>query len=185
MGKILLINTAPEGKTAEWAGAAAERIDEYQVAAVYVCPVPGAGETARIVAEEGGVPVKALPGFDETVEAFWKAGSKVDGPLLDCNFKDVPPGAIPELPFNAEIDDLRARIGQALDAIAEAHKKENVAVVSHRALTVVMIMHLLHMDGSHYRQLAQDYGAANLFEVRGGIPSALYINDICHLFDLR
>ncbi len=126
MGKILLINTGPEAKTAECAGAAADRVDEYQLAAVYVCPVPGADETARIVAD-GSVPVKALPGFDETVEGFWKAGSKADGPLLDCSFKDAPPGTLTELPFKAGIEELRTRLGQAMDGIAETHKKENVA----------------------------------------------------------
>jgi hypothetical protein len=53
--------------------------------------------------------------------------------------------------------------------------------VTHRALTVLMVLHFLHMSNRHYGQIAQENGAVNLFEIRSGIPSALYINDTCHL----
>ena len=50
----------------QWAEAAAARVAEYQVSAVYVCPVPGADETASIIAGPGKAPVKAFPGFDQS-----------------------------------------------------------------------------------------------------------------------
>jgi broad specificity phosphatase PhoE len=184
LGKILLINTGPEGPVAKWAEAAAKRVAGYQLTSVYVCPVPGAAETAGIVAKLGNVPVKALPGFDETAGDFWRGTSREEESLMDCTFEESPPGALPELPFKYGIEELRARLEPALTALAETHKKEDVAIISHRALTVVMILHLLHMQSSHYRQVAQAYGAVNLFEVRGGMPSALYINDTCHLHGL-
>ena len=163
MGKILLINTGPGGSVQKWSEAAARRVREYDLTAVYVCPVPEADEMARIIA--GYAPVEALPGFNEKVDAFWKAGHK-------------------PLPFKEDLEKLRARIEPALTQVCERHKKETVAVVSQRDLTVVMILFLLHMAGSHYGQIAQEYGAVNLFEVRGSTPSALYINDTCHLHGL-
>jgi hypothetical protein len=51
-------------------------------------------------------------------------------------------------------------------------------------LTVLMALHLLHLHNKHYRQIEQDFGSLNLFEVRFGMPSAIYINDTCHLHGL-
>jgi broad specificity phosphatase PhoE len=72
-------------------------------------------------------------------------------------------------------------VAGALDDLAVKHKKETVVIVSRAALSVTMVLHLLHLDKKHYEQIAQDPGAVNLFEVRFGVPSALYINDTCHL----
>jgi len=72
-------------------------------------------------------------------------------------------------------------VAGALDDIAVKHKKETAVIVSQAALSVTMLLHLLHLDSKHYEQIAQDPGAVNLFEVRFGVPSALYINDTCHL----
>jgi len=182
MGKILLLNTGPAGLLAKSAEAAAGRIAEYNVSMVYTCPVPGAGETARIIA--GSAPVECLPGFTGKVAGFWKDLEAGEGSSPDCPVSGVPRRAELDLPFNEGIEGLRSRLETAFTQIAEKHRKETVAVVSQRALTVIMILHLLHMNNSHYLQIAQENGAVNLFETRGGIPSALYINDTCHLHGL-
>ena len=72
-------------------------------------------------------------------------------------------------------------VAAALDEIAIRHKKETAVVVSQADLSVSMLLHLLHLDKKHYGQVAQDPGSVNLFEFRFGLPSALYINDTCHL----
>ena len=76
-------------------------------------------------------------------------------------------------------------LAAALDDIAVRHKKETSVVVSQADLSVSMLLHLLHLDKEHYGQIAQDPGAVNLFEFRFGLPSALYINDTCHLHGLK
>ena len=75
-------------------------------------------------------------------------------------------------------------VAAALDEIAVRHKKETAVVVSQADLSVSMLLHLLNLDKKHYRQVAQEPGAVNLFEFRFGLPSALYINDTCHLHGL-
>jgi len=72
-------------------------------------------------------------------------------------------------------------VAAALDDIIVKHKKETAVIVSQPELSVTILLHLLNLDNSHYQQIAQDPGAVNLFEVRFGMPSALYINDTCHL----
>ena len=201
MGKILIVNTGPTGQEryssypvddgagldappAEWARAAAERLSEYAVKAVYTTPVPGAGEMAEVIAAGFGLKVDALPGLDVPQPLRWTGMYPADALVMDCSFAEAPAEVKIKLPFADSLGELRERAAAAIEGVAVKHKKEAVVIVSHRALTVVMILHMLHMDNRHYRQVAQDYGAVNLFEIRFGMPSALYINDTCHLHGL-
>jgi broad specificity phosphatase PhoE len=104
-----------------------------------------------------------------------------DALVMDCSFSEAPPEVKIKLPFANSIDELRTMVAAAIDSISVKHKKEAVVIVSHRALTVIMVLHMLHMHNRHYRQIAQDYGAVNLFETRFGMASALFINDTCPL----
>ena len=148
MGKILIVNTGPvkPGLNPELpadavAQAVAERLSEYKVSTVYVCPVPGADEMAQVIAGRFGLQAQPWPGPGEAVAA-------------------------------------------ALDDLTVKHKKETAVIVSQPELSVTILLHLLNLDNKHYQQIAQDPGAVNLFEVRFGVPSALYINDTCHLHEL-
>jgi hypothetical protein len=76
-------------------------------------------------------------------------------------------------------------VAAALDDLTIKHKKETMVIVSQPELSVTILLHLLKLDKKHYGQIAQDPGAVNLFEVRFGVPSALYINDTCHLHELK
>lgn len=176
MGKMLIINADPAHIEAQ---VIAERLQEYSLAAVYFLRVPGAEEAASVLAGRNNLKAMALPGC---TGIEWKDLDDKDASTLD-HFIDTGTGDINliRLPFESGLYQLRAELAAALDEIAVRHKKETVAIISHRALSVIMILHLLHMDNSHYSQIAQDKGAVNLFEVRMGLPSALYINDICHL----
>jgi broad specificity phosphatase PhoE len=198
LGKILIVNTGPIGQEryssypvddkaeldappAEWAQAVAERLSEYGVKAVYACPVPGAEEMAGIVAARFGLEADTLPELSGTPLLRWTGVDTEDALVMDCSFSEASPEVKVKLPFDSSIDELRTMAAAAIDGVAVKHKKEAVVIVSHRTLTVIMILHMLHMHNRHYRQIAQDFGAINLFEVRFGMTSALYINDTCHL----
>ena len=199
MGKILIVNTGPAGQEqygtcpvdgkaeaplSMWAQAAAERLSEYAVKGVYTCPVPGAVEMAEIIAARFDLKADILPELTASQGLRWRGMDPEDALVMDCSFAEVPAEIKVKLPFENSIDELRTIAAAAIDSIAVKHKKEAVVIVSHRALTVIMILHMLHMHNRHYRQIAQDYGAVNLFEVRFGMTSALYINDTCHLHGL-
>lgn len=199
MGKILIVNTSPTeyeytGRypvldneqmakpVGIWASAIAARLKEYQLAAVYYIPVPGAGEIASVIADEYQLKPQVLSGFYESGEFMWKGLSPEEAADLDCRLDNghIDIDCI-EFPFDLNTEQLRSKMAVAVDEIALKYKKETVAIVSHRSVSVIVILHLLDMDNRHYGQIAQDNGAVNLFEVRMGMPSALYINDICHL----
>ncbi len=199
MAKILIVNTGPteyerlgqyplldktglDAPPEKWAQAAAKRLLEYQLSAVYFLPVPEAARTAETIASGYKLEAAILPGFEGAGELSWKGLSPEEAAVLDCPAEENQTAAVNiKFPFNADLEQLRAKIAKSLDEIAGKYKKETVAIVSHRALSVIMVLHFLHMDSRRYNQIAQENGAVNLFETRMGMPSALYINDTCHL----
>jgi broad specificity phosphatase PhoE len=199
MGNILIVNTGPtefermgqypvldesglDAPTGVWAQAIAKRLAEYRLAAVYFLPFPEAVGTAGIIAANNKLEAKALPGFEGSGQFEWKGLSPEESAVLDCSLDEGRMDAsCIKFPFNLDLGQLRLKIASALDEIIARHKKQYVAIVSHRAISVVMVLHLLNMDNSHYNQIAQENGAVNMFEVRMGLPSALLINDVCHL----
>lgn len=196
VGKILIVNTGPTGQEqygacpvdgkaeaplSRWAQAVADRLNEYAVKEVYTCPVPGAEEMAAIIAARFAMKADMLPELTSPQRLCWRGMDPEDAMVMDCSFAEAPAEVKVKLPFDNSIDELRTMVAAAIDSISVKHKKEAVVIVSHRALTVIMILHMLHMHNRHYRQVAQDYGAVNLFETRFGMASALFINDTCHL----
>jgi broad specificity phosphatase PhoE len=190
LGKLLIVNTGPvfsgqgwEVPSDELARAVVERLSEYRVVAVYYCPLPGALDLAQYIAGHFGLQVEPLPGLGEAQQVCWKQLIHKEGESAECA-AGAPAGAGSMLYPDTGIDMLRESSASALDDIAVKHKKEAAVVVSQRALSEIMILHLLHMHSRHYGQVEQQPGCVNLFEFRFGVPSALYINDTCHLRDL-
>jgi broad specificity phosphatase PhoE len=199
LGKILLVNTGPteyerygpypvidgsglDAPVSDWADAAAQRLSEYKLAAVYYLPVPSGLETADAIAHGSSLEPHLLPGFEDAARVQWKGLSPEEAAVMDCSMSEKESRTVRiKFPFAADLGRLREMLGKSLDGLAGQYKKETIAIVSHRALTVVMVLHFLDMGNGHYDQIAQESGAVNLFETRGGTPSALYINDICHL----
>ena len=189
MGKILIVNAGPvqagsgrELSPDALAKAVTERLSEYKVGAVYVCPLPGAEEMAQVIAGRFGLQTQLLPGLGEVQDVRWKETAQKESANAGCTSAGAQAGDMTL--HDAGIDELLQAAAIALDDIAVKHKKETAVIVSQRVLSVIMILHLLHLDSGHYSQIAQDPGAVNLFETRFGLPSALYINDTCHLHGL-
>ena len=164
MGKILIVNTGPteferqgqyplmdkaglDAPTDKWAQAALKRLLEYQLAAVYYLPVAEAFETAEIIAGGYKLEPKILPGFENVSELSWKGLSPEEAAVFDCPLGERQTDDINiKFPFNDDLVQLRGKISEALDKIAAGYKKETVAVVSHRALSVIMVLHFLHIN---------------------------------------
>ena len=192
MGKILVLNAGPSAfersgsrPVETWAEAALGRVIAEKVCSVYFCPVPGAQETAAGIAGKLGLAPQALAGLESVIDPAWKGMTQADVSKFESSFAEEPPGPDDiNLPFTKDLDALRSEVASMLDTLTKQHKKEAILIVSHRMLTPVLVLHFLHMANHHYRQVEQEFGALNLFEVRMGIPSALYINDTCHLHGL-
>jgi broad specificity phosphatase PhoE len=169
------------------AEAVAARIADWQVSAVYSSPLRRALTTAEILAHRFSLEVKPLPGIIDIDYGEWqglppeKAAAKDEG--LYSKWLEKPHEM--KFPGGESLTMVRERAASAMDGVLAQHPKETVVLVSHKVVCHILILSLLGLDNSHFWQITQDVCAINLFEVRGGIPSALSLNDTCHLRELN
>ncbi len=169
------------------AEAAATRITDWQVSAVYSSPLRRALATAEILAHPFDLEVTPLPGIIDIDYGEWqglppeKVAAKDDG--LYSKWLENPHGM--KFPGGESLNMARERAASAVDDLIAQHLKETVVVVSHKAICHILILSLLGLDNSHFWQITQDVCAINLFEIRDGIPSAISLNDTCHLKEMN
>ncbi len=185
MGKILIFNAETtrveenynrqtreliaQKEADKLAKAAAPRMAEYSPGYIYYFPGGFIELTAKIIADFYRLPLQILPGCDDLT----------DTELAEYDSLNIEKGLNGRL-----LERLRIIIDNSLDKVIELHKKDSIVIVASKHLCVIMVLYMLHMNNSHYGQIEQSDGAMNLFEVRSGVPSALYINDTCHMRDL-
>jgi broad specificity phosphatase PhoE len=169
------------------AEAAAARITEWQVSAVYSSPLQRASTTAEILARPFGLEVKLLPGIIDIDYGEWQGLSPEEAAAKDGGLysKWLESPHKVKFPGGESLAEVRERAASAVDGLIAQHPKETVVLVSHKVVCQILILSLLGLDNLHFWQIPQDVCAVNLFEVRGGVPSALSLNDTCHLKGLN
>jgi broad specificity phosphatase PhoE len=169
------------------AKAAAARIDDWQVSALYSSPLRRALTTAEILARPLDLEVKLLPAIIDIDYGNWQGLSPEEAAAKDGDLysKWMESPHKVKFPGGESLTTVRERAASAIDSLIALHRKETVVLVSHKVVCQVLILSLLDLDNSHFWQITQDVCAVNIFEVRGGIPSALLLNDTCHLSELN
>ena len=165
------------------AEAAAERIKEWPISAIYSSPLRRALTTADIMAGPLGLEVQEMSDIIDVDFGEWQGLSTEDVVAKDgrlyAQWIKNPDNV--KFPGGEGFNEVRQRASKAVGDLIQQHPKESVVLVSHKVICQVLVLSLLGLDNSHFWQITQDVCAMNLFEVRGGIPSALFINDTCHL----
>jgi broad specificity phosphatase PhoE len=165
------------------AKAAAPRIVQWEVTAIYTSPLKRAMATAQIIANRLNLPVAPLEGINDMNFGIWQGLSvektKENYPEL-FNLWRYSPQRL-QIPQGESLDDVRKRVVATIDDLTSRHQNETIALVTHRVVCKVLLCHLLGLDNSHFWQLAQDATAINLFEINGGKATITLINDTCHL----
>ena len=171
----------------EQAKVTAERVAEWPVSAVYSSPLRRTLATAEILARHFNLEVKSLPGIIDIDYGQWQGISPEEVAVKDGTLysKWLKSPHTVKFPGGESLTEVRERVALALDSLIAQHPRETVALVSHKVVCQIIILSLLGLDGSHFWEIIQDVAAVNLFEVRGGIPSALLLNDTCHLKDIN
>jgi len=169
------------------AEAAADRIAEWQVSAIYSSPLRRALTTAKILGRRFALEVKSLPGIIDIDYGEWQGLSPEEAAAkygaLYSKWLESPY----KVKFHGgeSLADVRERAALAVEGLIAQHPKETIVLVSHKVICQVLILTLLGLDNSHFWEITQDVCTVNLFEVRGGVPSALFLNDTCHLKGLN
>lgn len=165
------------------AEAAAPRVAQWDVAAIYSSPLKRTMTTAEIIARPHGIPVAPLEGIIDMNFGAWQ-GLSIDE--VERNYPDLfklwrySPERL-EIPQGDSLEDVRKRAAAAVDDLAARHNDAMVVLVSHRVVCKVLLCHLLGLDNSHFWRIEQDTAAINLFEINEGYTTVTLINDTCHL----
>lgn len=169
------------------AKAVASRIADWQVSALYSSPLHRALTTAEIMGRPFSLEVKLLPAIIDIDYGEWQGLSPEEAAAKngDLYSKWMESPHKVRFPGGESLTAVRERAASEVDSLIAQHPKETVVLVSHKVVCQILILSFLGLDNSHFWQIAQDVCAINIFEVRGGIPSALSLNDTCHLRELN
>lgn len=165
------------------AEATAQRLSEWQISAIYSSPLRRTLATAEILAHHFNLEVKPLSGIIDVDYGEWQGLSLKEAAIkygdLYSTWLNNPNNV--KFPGGENLSDVRERTASAIDDLIPQHSKETIILVSHKVVCQILILSFLGLDNSHLWEITQDAGAINVFEVRGGVPSALLLNDTCHL----
>jgi broad specificity phosphatase PhoE len=165
------------------AEATAKRIAEFDVSAIYASPLRRTITTARILSEHLNLNVNPLPGIIDIDFGEWQGltpeeAAARDGSLYS-QWRKHP--HLVTFPRGESLADVRSRAADAVENVLMQADNKTIAVVSHKVVCQILILHFIDLDNSHFWQVGQDVSAVNLFHIRDGIPSAVALNDTCHL----
>jgi broad specificity phosphatase PhoE len=162
---------------------AAKRIREWPISAIYSSPLRRAMDTAQIIATPLGFNVQPMSGIIDIDYGSWQGLSTEQVVARDDNLYSqwIESPQEVKFPGGESFAEVRERVASAIGDLIQQYPKETFVLVSHKVICQILILNLLGLDSSHFWQITQDVCAMNLFEVRGGIPSVLFLNDTCHL----
>ena len=169
------------------AQAAAERIaEEWKISAIYSSPLRRTSKTADIIARRQGLEAKPLPGIIDIDYGEWQGLSPEEAAAKDNTMYTAwinKPQTV-KFPGGESLAEVRERADAAVKEVIQL-SEGTIALVSHKVVCHILVLNFLGLDNSHFWQIVQDVTAINLFEIRNGVPSALLINDTCHLKELE
>ncbi len=165
------------------AEAAANKIVQWQIAAVYSSPLLRAVTTARILAQKVGVEIRQIPELIDINYGKWQGISPEEAANIDSSLYSLwlkSPHLV-KFPEGESLSEVRGRAVNAVNNLITNHLKDTIALVSHKVVCQLLILYFLGLDNSHFWQITQDVAAINLIEVTDGKPVILFLNDTCHL----
>lgn len=165
------------------AEAVAEGFSRWQVAVVYTSPLRRSLATAQTLANRLGLVAQPLDALIDIDFGRWQGLSpqevvERDGDLYQ-QWLDSPQDV--RFPEGESLQEVRDRVMTAVADLAQKHKEQVVALVSHNVVCRVLLCAVLGLDNSHFWQIGQDVAAINIFEVHDKRQVLILLNDICHL----
>ncbi len=165
------------------AEAAAARLREWTVAAIYASPLKRAMHTAEIIAKPSKLRVHPLEDIIDMNFGKWHGLSLDEArqqyPELYALW-EIQPHKV-QFPEGENLPQVQARAMAAVKSLMDNHPSDTIALVSHRVICKLLVLGLLGLDSSHFWQIEQNVAAINHFVIRNGLPIAITINEICHL----
>lgn len=150
--------------------------------AVYSSPLRRAVQTAETIAAVGGLPVQCLDGLMDMAYGEWDGRTMAEmtehSPDLARRWSTRPHDT--ELPGGETLEQVHQRSWEVFQGVVKDLKEaDSVVMVSHNAVCRAIVMGVLGIPLQNFRRVAQQNGAINQLDVRGGIIRLLSVNDRC------
>ncbi|MEW6142870.1 MAG: histidine phosphatase family protein [Chloroflexota bacterium] len=169
------------------AEATAERVMEWPVAAVYTSPLKRAIASAGIIARRFGLQPEVHPGLIDINFGEWEGLSPKEAAVKDPKLWStwVHSPHLARFPGGEALGDVTERASAVVDEVVGKHEGGTVAMVSHRVVCHLLVLHLLGLDESRFWHVTQDVSTVNVFEHNEMGWFVVALNDTCHLKGLK
>jgi probable phosphoglycerate mutase len=166
------------------AAAVAQRIaGAWQPGHIYTSPMGRCIETATAIAKACGVAAKTCDDLNDIDYGAWQFKTYDDAEKQDATLF-LAWFATPHLvrfPNGESLQDLAARVANALRMVLARHPDETIVLVGHDSGNRALLIELLDMPLSGYWRLAQDPCCLNEIDITGGKVRIQRINETAHL----
>lgn len=180
-GREPLVLTAPGRKQA---AAVAQRIaGAWQPSHIYTSPMGRCIETATAIAKACGVAAKTCDDLNDIDYGAWQFKTYDDAEKQDATLF-LAWFAMPHLvrfPNGESLQDLAARVANALRMVLASHPDETIALVSHDSVNRALLLELLGLPLSAYWRFVQNPCCLNEIDITGGKVRVQRINETAHL----
>jgi phosphoserine phosphatase len=155
----------------------------WRPAAIYASPLGRTLRTARIIAEPLRLPVQPMDALIDIDYGEWQ-GLTVDEAKArwpaEAELWHRRPDLV-QIPGGETLQEVLARVAQALRLIVGRHRQETVVLVAHDGVNRVILLHALEMALARYWQFGQDPCALNRIEASAEGFMVHAMNDTAHL----
>jgi probable phosphoglycerate mutase len=159
------------------AAALAEALRSAPLKAIYSSPLERAVETAQPLADLTGLPIRVVPELSDPAIGEWTAR-----PLKEL--RRLPAWKVVQktpsrfrFPGGESFPEVQARIVNALEAISQAHRKnDRVAVVFHADPIKLAVAHYLGMPLDHFQRLGIATGSLSVLVMFKDIAQLTALN---------
>jgi phosphoserine phosphatase len=166
------------------AEATARRISAgWRPQAIYASPLGRTLRTARIIAEPLRLPVQPMDALIDIDYGEWQgltADEAKERWPVEVELWHRRPDLV-QIPGGETLQEVLARVAQALRLIVGRHPQETVVLVGHDSVNRVTLLHALELPLARYWQLGQDPCAINLIEASADGFVVQTMNDTAHL----
>jgi probable phosphoglycerate mutase len=175
-----------ERGTGEAHAVAARIAQSWAAATVYTSPLQRCTATGALIAKACGCPLTVLQDLNDLDygQLQWKTHdeAKAEFPGLLLNWFSAP--QLVRFPGGESLQDLIARVSNALRFVVEHNSQETVVVVGHDNVNRALLLQLLDQPLSAYWLLSQSPCAISEIEIMGRHIRIERINDASHLQSL-
>lgn len=194
MARLLLIRHAPTSETGkkltgrlagvslgetgrEAARATAGRLADLPLAAVYASPLERTWETAEIVAEPHGLSPILEEGVIEVDYGRWSGRTLASlSKLKAWRTVQVTPSRM-TFPDGENLADAQRRAVATCERLADRHRKQTIAVVSHSDIIKAILSHYLGQPFDLFQRIVISPTSVSVVDVpQDGVPMVLAMN---------